>query len=134
MKWWAVYANLLVNAIVGLPHPRSTDSQGQEMFLQPSADKQICNYDTGVLKPPSNPINTKVTLRSKGLSPRRMKSWAIYTNLSVNAIVGLSHPRSRDSQGQDTFLALSADKETHNYDTTAQTTIPINSKVKGLGP
>ena len=25
-----------------LPHPRSGDSQGQEMFLAPSADKQTC--------------------------------------------------------------------------------------------
>ena len=27
------------------------------------------------------------------------------------------HPRSGDSQGQETFLALSADKQTRNYDT-----------------
>ena len=33
----------------------------------------------------------------------------IYTNLPVNAIVGLPylpHPRSGDSQGQETFLAF----------------------------
>ena len=29
-----------------LPHPRSGDSQGQETFLAPSADKQTRNYDT----------------------------------------------------------------------------------------
>ena len=40
----------------------------------------------------------------------------IYTNLPVNAIVGLPHPRSRDSQGQETFLAPSGDKQTRNYD------------------
>ena len=51
---------MLVNAIVRLPHPRSGDSQGQETFLAPSADKQTCNYDTRVLKPPSLPINPKV--------------------------------------------------------------------------
>ena len=35
----------------------------------------------------------------------------------VNTIVILPHPRSRDSQGaQETFLALSADKQTLNYD------------------
>ena len=28
-----IYANLLVNAIVRLPHPQSGDSQGQETFL-----------------------------------------------------------------------------------------------------
>ena len=31
----------------------------------------------------------------------------IYTNLPVNAIVRLLHPRSGDSQGQETFLAPS---------------------------
>ena len=32
----------------------------------------------------------------------------IYTNLSVDVIVRLPHPRSGDSQGQETFLAPSA--------------------------
>ena len=41
-----IYANLPVNVIVKLPHPRSGDSQGQETFLAPSADKQTRNYDT----------------------------------------------------------------------------------------
>ena len=41
-----VYTNLPVSDIVGLPHPRSGDSHGQETFLAPSADKQTCNYDT----------------------------------------------------------------------------------------
>ena len=41
-----IYTNLPVNAIVKLPHPRSGDSQGQERFLAPSADKQTRNYDT----------------------------------------------------------------------------------------
>ena len=41
------------------------DSQGQETFLAPSADKQTRNYDTRVLKPPSLPINIKV----KGIEP-----------------------------------------------------------------
>ena len=35
-------------------------------------------------------------------------------NLPVNAIVRLPHPWSRDSQGQKTFLAPSADKQTRN--------------------
>ena len=34
------FTNLPVNVIVRLPHPRSGDSQGQETFLAPSADKQ----------------------------------------------------------------------------------------------
>ena len=40
----------------------------------------------------------------------------ININLPVNAIVRLSHPRSGDSQGQETFLAPSADNQTCNYD------------------
>ena len=64
MKWWAIYTNLSVDAIVRRPHPQSRDSQVQETFLAPSADKQTRNYDT-VLKPPSPPINSKV----KGIEP-----------------------------------------------------------------
>ena len=41
----------------------------------------------------------------------------IHTNLPVNVIVRPPHPRSRDSQGQETFLAPSAGKQTRNYDT-----------------
>ena len=41
----------------------------------------------------------------------------IYANLPVNVIVKLPHPRSGDSQGQETFLAPSVDKHTRNYDT-----------------
>ena len=32
-------------------------------------------------------------------------------------MVRLPHPRKGDDQGQETFLAPSADKITHNYDT-----------------
>ena len=39
-----------------------------------------------------------------------------FTNLRVDVIVRLPHPRTGDSQGQETFLAPSADKQTHNYD------------------
>ena len=38
-------------------------------------------------------------------------------DLSVNVIVRLPHPQSRDSQGPEKFLATSADKQTSNYDT-----------------
>ena len=41
----------------------------------------------------------------------------IHTNVPVSDIVRLPNPQSRDSQGQETFLALSADKKTSNYDT-----------------
>ena len=37
-----IYANLPVNAIVRLPRPWSGDSQDQETFLAPSADKKTC--------------------------------------------------------------------------------------------
>ena len=40
------YINLPVNVIVRLPHPRSGDSHGQEIFLAPHADKQTRNYGT----------------------------------------------------------------------------------------
>ena len=58
----------------------------------------------------------------------------IYTNLPVNAIVRLPHPRIGDSQGQETFLAPSLDKQTRNYDTECSNyhTSPSTLKPKGL--
>ena len=53
-----IYTNLPVNAIVRLPHPRSGDSQGQETFLAPSADKQTRNHDIECYK---NYVNIMVT-------------------------------------------------------------------------
>ena len=38
----------------------------------------------------------------------------IYTNLPVTAMVRLPHPRSGDNQGQVTFLASPAYKQTRN--------------------
>ena len=64
-----IYANLPVNVIVKLPHPRSGDSQSQEMFLAPSDDKQTCNYDTECL----NHNLLLSILRSKRLSCSKMK-------------------------------------------------------------
>ena len=61
-----MYIYIPVNVIVRLPHPRSGDSQGQETFLAPSADKQTRNYDTA-----HHPSLS--TLRLKGLSRRKMK-------------------------------------------------------------
>ena len=61
--------NLPVNAIVRLHHPWNGDTQGQETFLAPSADKQTRNYDTKC----SNHHPFLSTLRSKGLSRSKMK-------------------------------------------------------------
>ena len=52
-----------------LLHPQRRDSQGQETFLVPSADKQTRNYDTEY----SNHHPSLSTLRSKGLSRSKMK-------------------------------------------------------------
>ena len=52
-----------------------------------------------------------------------------YTNLQVNVIVRLPHPRSGDSQGQETFLTPSADKQTRNCDTECSN---HNSSLKGI--
>ena len=112
MKWSAIYTNLPVDVTVRLPHPRSGDSQKQETFLAPSADKQPCNYDIEC----SNHHPSLSTLRPKSLSRTKMKWWAVYPNLPVDAIVKLPRPLSGDSQGHQTFLARSADKKTGNYD------------------
>ena len=64
-----IYTNLPVNAIVHLFYLWSGDSQGQETFLAPSADKQAHNYDTEC----SNHHPSLSTLRSKGLSHSKMK-------------------------------------------------------------
>ena len=58
----------------------------------------------------------------------------IDTNLPVDAIVRLPHPWSRDSQGQETFLAPSADKQTRNYDIECSSSLPIKPKAKGIEP
>ena len=64
-----IYTNLPINVIVRLPHPRSGDSQSQETFLAPSADKQTHNYDTEC----SNHHPSVSILRSKGLSHSQRK-------------------------------------------------------------
>ena len=113
MKWWAIYTNLLVNAIVKLPHLHSRDSQDQEKFLASSADKQTRNYYTEC----SNHHSSLSTLMSNGLRRTKMKVGARYTNLPVRATVRLPHPQSRDIQGQKMFLTPSAYKWNPNYDT-----------------
>ena len=112
MKWLAIHTNLPVDVIVRLPHPWSGDSQGQERFWPPSAEKQTRNYDIEC----SNHHPLLSNVRLKELSRSKMKWWAIHTNLPVDVIVRLPHLQSGDSQGQKTFLAPSADKQITNYD------------------
>ena len=89
-KWWVIYRNLPVNATVRLPNTWSEHSMGQGTFLSPSVDNQTRNYDTEC----SNHHPSLSVIRSKRLSGSRIKWWAIYTELPVNAIVRLSRPQS----------------------------------------
>ena len=57
----------------------------------------------------------------------------IYSNLPVNATVRLPHPWSGDSQGQERFLASSADKQTCNYDTECSNHHPSLSTLRPKG-
>ena len=99
MKWWAIYTSLQVDVIVRVPHPRSGESQKQERFLAPCADKKTCNNHIEC----SNHHPSLSTLRPKGLSRSKMKWWAKYTNKCVGVIVRLPHPRSGDTQFQKRF-------------------------------
>ena len=129
MKWWAIHTNIPVDVIVGLPHPRSGDRQNQKTFLAPSADKQIRNYHIEC----SNLHPSLSTLRPNGLSRSKRKWWAIHTNIPVHVIVRLPHPRSGYSENQETFLALSADKQTLNYDRDFSNYHPSLSTLMGKG-
>ena len=110
MKWWAIYANLQVDAIATLSIPLSGDKQDQEIFLVPSGHNQTRSYNTES----SNQHLYLWNIRLNAWSHSKMKWWAIYTNLAVNAIVTLPHPRSGDNPAQETFLAPSADNQTRN--------------------
>ena len=127
-----IHTNLPVIVIARPFDPRSGDSQGQEMFLATSADRKTRNYDIEC----SNHHPSQLSLRPKGLSPSKMKWWAIYTNLPVNVIARLPHPWRGDSQGQETFLAPFADKQTRNYDIECSNHHPSQSSLrpKGLSP
>ena len=85
-----------------------------------------------MLKLPSLPIDPKV----KGIKPQQDEMGEPYTNLPVNAIVRLPNSWSGDSQGQETILAPSADKQTSNYNTRVlkSPSLPIEPKVKGIEP
>ena len=112
MKWWVIHKNLTVDVIVRLPHTQIGNSQGQETFLAPSAERQTRHYDIECLK--HHPSLS--TVRPKGLSRTKMKWWAIYTNLPVDVTVRLPHPRIGNRKGRETFLAPSADKQIRKYD------------------
>ena len=60
----------------------------------------------------------------------------IHTYIHICAIIRLPHPWSRDSQGQETLLAPSADNQIHNYDKRVlrPPSLPIKTKVKGIEP
>ena len=59
----------------------------------------------------------------------------LYTNLPVKVIIRLPHPRSRDSQGQETFLAPLADIQTLSYDTVFKPpSLLINTNFKRIEP
>ena len=57
----------------------------------------------------------------------------IQTNLPVNDLVKLLHCWSRDSVGQEKFLAPSVDTQTHNYDTEYSNHHPAISTPKSKG-
>ena len=105
-------------------------SRASKSFKHPLLTKKRANLTQEC----SNHHISLSTLRSKGLSCRKMKWSAIYTNLTVNAIVRQSHPWSADSQGQERFSALPADEKTLNYNTKVlkPPSLPIKPKVKGI--
>ena len=53
----------------------------------------------------------------------------MYTDIHVNIIVRLPYPQSGDSQGQETFLAPSA-----NHPVLKPPSLPIIPKAKGVEP
>ena len=55
--------------IVRLAHPRGGYSHDKETFLAPSTDKETLHYDAEC----SNSHPSLSSLRSKGLSPSKMK-------------------------------------------------------------
>ena len=106
MKWWAIYTNLSVNAIVRLPLPWSGYSQGQETSLAPSPDKETHKFHTRVPKP-----LCVWTLRSKGLNCRKMKWWAIY---AVSGILPRGDRFSKKAKDVNDCLEIKC--KDHNID------------------
>ena len=122
----------MVSVLVRLPNPLGGDSHDQETILAPSTDKKTLTYDTEC----SNHNPSLSYLRSKGLSPSKMKWLAIYTNLQVSVEVRIPNLRGGESQGQETFSAPSPDKRNLNCDTECSNHHPYLStpRSKGLRP
>ena len=57
----------------------------------------------------------------------------VYTNLPVNAIVRLPHPRRGEGKSQETLLAPSVDKKICNYNTVCSKHHPSLSSVRSKG-
>ena len=129
MKWWDTHINLPLDGTVKLPNPLSGHSQNQETSLETSADKQTCNYDIEC----SNHHPSLLTLKTKGLGRRKMKWWAIYTKFPADVTVRLPHPLSGNSQGKETYLAPSVDKQTRNYDIECSNHHPSLSTLRPKG-
>ena len=62
-----------------------------------------------------------------------MQIYLLHKYLPVNAMVTLPHPRSRDRQGQERFLAPSADKQTCINDTECSKHLPSLSTLRSKG-
>ena len=120
----------MVNTRVSLPRPRSRYSQDQELFLVPSADKQTGNYDTRLLKPPPLPISTKV----KGIEAQQDGTVSHIYKFTNKCHSQTTPCQRRDSHGQETYLAPSADKQTCNSvkRVLKPPFFPINTNVKGI--
>ena len=129
MKWWTIDTNLPVDVIFRLPHPRSGDSWDQETFLAPSRDKKARKYNIEC----SNSHPPLSTQTPKGLSRSKIKWSDIYTNLPVDVIVWLPHPQYGNSQGQETFLASSADKQTRKFNIECSNDHPSLSTLRPKG-
>ena len=100
-----------------------------EMFLATSSDKKTRNYDIEC----SNHHPPLSTRRRKRLSQSKMKWWAIYTNIPVDVIVRLPHPRRGHSQNHETPLAHCADKPIRNYHIECSNSHPSVSTLRPKG-
>ena len=110
MKRCAIYTNLPVDFIVRLLYPRRGDSQNQEMLLARSAEKPTRNYDIER----SNHHPSLSTPSPNGVNRSKIKWWAKYRSSPVDVILRLPHSWRGKSQGQETFLAPSANKQTRH--------------------
>ena len=129
MKCRATHTIIPVDVIARLPDSWSADSQGQETFLRPCAHKQTPNYDIQC----SNHHPSLSTLRPKGLNHSKMKWWAIHTNLPLDVVVKLPHPRRGHSQNHETPLAHCADKPIRNYHIECSNSHPSVSTLRPKG-